>query len=89
MRASHLASDLGKTGERIRDVDRLKRVKNVLCLRRKVMYREIVKLPYRGDWKPFNFIIVCREIKKKKLRRKKNDCAQHNELGASFVSQVV
>ena len=25
----------------------------------------------------------------KKLRKKKNDCAQHNELGVSFVGQVV
>ena len=26
---------------------------------------------------------------KKKLRKEKNDCAQHNEQGASFVGQVV
>ena len=49
------------------------------------MYREKVKLPYRGDWKLFNFIIVWKQ--KKKLK-KKNDCAQRNDLGVSLVGQV-
>ena len=60
VRASYLASDLGKTNAG-RNVDRLNRVENVLSPRRKVMYQE--KSNFRGGWK------LHHRLKKKKEKK--------------------
>ena len=86
VRASHLASDLG-AGRRMRS-----RCWSVEKSQKRSLpaesYREKVKLPYRGDWKLFNFIIVW---KLKKLKKKKEwlCSTQWATVGASFVGQVV
>ena len=86
IRASHFG-ERSREEECVRNVDRLKRVENILCPQRKVKYQEKLNFRIVATGSCLTTSISSFGNKQKILL--KNNCAQHNELGVSFVVQVV